>query len=175
MELRLELAKKDKSKPFQKEELDKAIKSLKIRKSRDPENLICDIFREGVIGTDLKYSLLLMFNRMKDYMSIPNCLKMANITMIHKKGSKLDLNNWRGIYVTSVLRKILMKMLHERTYQKVASSMTVSQIGAQKLKSVRNHIFVLNSIISDVLGSVKKPPIDISVMDYSQMFDSESL
>ena len=66
-------------------------------------------------------------------------------------------------------------MLYERTYQKVASSMTVSQIGAQKLKSVRNHIFVLNSIISDVLGSVKKPPIDISVMDYRQMFDSESL
>ena len=137
--------------------------------------MICDIFREGVIGTDLRHSLLLMFNRMKDEMHIPDCLKTANITMIHKKNNKLDLNNWRGIYVTSVLRKVLMKMLHERTYQKVASSMTVSQIGAQKLKSVRNHLFVLNSIISDVLGLAKKPPIDISVMDYRQMLDSESL
>ena len=53
--------------------------------------------------------------------------------------------------------------------------MTVSPIGAQKKKSVRNHIFVINSIICDVLSSVKNPPIDISVMDYRQMFDSESL
>ena len=66
-----------------------------------------------------------------------------------------------------------MKILHERTYEKFASSMTNSQIGAQKDKSVRNHLFVPNSVISDVLSSVKKPPIDLNIMDYSQMFDSE--
>ena len=53
--------------------------------------------------------------------------------------------------------------------------MTVLQIWAQKNKSVRNPVFVLNSIISDVLSSIKNPPIDISVMDYRQMFDSERL
>ena len=75
--------------------------------------------------------------------------------------------------MTSVLRTILMKIIHERTYQQVSLSMTESQIGAKKGKNVRNHIFVLNSIISDVLSSVKKPPIDLCVMDYRKMFDSE--
>ena len=126
-----------------------------------------------VIGTDLKNSLLLMFNQMKDELMNPDKLEMANITMIHNKNSKLDFN-WRGIYVTSVLWKVIMKMIYERTYKKVASSMTVSQIRAQK-KSVRNHIFVIISIICDVLSSVKNPPIDISVIDYRQMFDSKSL
>ena len=59
-----------------------------------------------------------MLNQMKDELTIPDELKMANITMIHKKNSKLDFNNWRGIYVTSVLWKVLMKMIYERTYKK---------------------------------------------------------
>ena len=53
--------------------------------------------------------------------------------------------------------------------------MTESQIGARKNKSVRNHIFVVNSIVSDVLSSVRKPPIDLTVMDFKQMFDSEEV
>ena len=68
-----------------------------------------------------------------------------------------------------------MKILHERIYHKLALDMTESQIGAQKKKSVRNHIFVLNSIISDVLSSVKKAPVDLTVMDYRQMFDAEEV
>ena len=174
-ELRLESSKRCKSPPIEMNELETAIKSLKIEKSRDPAGLISDIFREGVIGSDLKLSLLMMFNRMKDDITIPECLRTANVTMLYKKKCKLDLNNWRGIYVTSALRTLLMKIIHNRTYEKVSSSMSDSQIGAQKKKSVRNHIFVLNSIISDVLGSVKKPPIDLCVMDFRQMFDSEEL
>ena len=68
-----------------------------------------------------------------------------------------------------------MKLLHVRTYQKVAHNMSDSQIGAQKRKSVRNHLFVLNSIISDVLSSKQKAPIDLNIMDYKQMFDAEEV
>ena len=53
--------------------------------------------------------------------------------------------------------------------------MTDCQIGARKNKGVRNHIFILNSIISDVTSSKKKLPIDLNVMDFRQMFDSEKL
>ena len=166
---RLELAKKKKSHPIDVQELDKALKSLKLGKSRDPEGLVRDLFREGTIGTDLKKSLLMMFNRMKDEVYLPECFREAHITMLHKKKRKQDLNNWRGIFVTNILRTILMKILHERTYDQVASTITDSQIGSQKNKSVRNHLFVLNSILSDVLSSVKKPPIDLNVMDYRQM------
>ena len=53
--------------------------------------------------------------------------------------------------------------------------MTDAQIGARKNKSVRNHLFVLNFILSDVTSSKKKKPIDISIMDFRQMFDAEEL
>ena len=85
------------------------LKSLKSGKSKDPNCYICELFGEGVIGTDLKNSLLLMMNRMKNMISIPHCLKSANLTVLHKKKSNLDLNNYRGIFVSSVLRTVLMK------------------------------------------------------------------
>ena len=172
---RLKEATSTKSKPFYMVELEKVLKSLKNGKSKDPNNYICELFKEGAIGKDLKLSILMMMNKMKTEVTVPECLRKANITILHKKNSKLDLNNWRGIFVCSVLRTILMKLVHERTYDVVASNMTDSQIGARKGKSVRNHLFILNSILSDVLSSKNKDPVDLNIMDFKQMFDTEEL
>ena len=117
----------------------------------------------------------MMMNPMKDEIRIPDVLKMVNVTILHKRKCKIILSNWRCIFVSNVLRTILMKMIHERTYKKVDNNMTDSQIGARKNKSVRNHLFVLNSIISDVMSSKKKEPIDLNIMDFKQMFDAEQL
>ena len=117
----------------------------------------------------------MMFNQVKHELVIPECLRTAHVTILHKKKCRLDLNNWRGIFVCSVLRTVFMKLIYERTYYKVDRSMTDSQIGARKKKSVRNHLFILNSILSDVMSSVNKEPIDLSIMDFRQMFDSEKL
>ena len=96
--------------------------------------------KEDVLGEDLKMSLLVMFNIMKQEAIISECIRNANITMIHKKKSKLDLNNWRGIFVTSVLRTFLMKMIQQHSYEKVLVSMTDSKIGARKNRRVQNYI-----------------------------------
>ena len=156
-------------------ELDRVLKSLKTGKSKDPDQYISELFREGIVGKDLKVSVLKMMNRIKTEIVVPECLRRANITILHKKGSKLDLKNWRGIFLCSVFRKILMKLVLERTYEKVTQSMSDCKIGAQKNKSVRNHLFVLNSIISDVMSSKKKKSVDLNIMDFKQMFDAEEL
>ena len=105
-EERLRESKTKKSEPFDMKELEKVLKSLKTGKSKDPNNYICELFKEGVIGTDLKLSILMMMNHMKSQTDVPDCLTRANITIIHKRKCKLDLNNWRGIFVCSVLRTI---------------------------------------------------------------------
>ena len=175
LEKRLTEAKQKKSPPFEMKELEGVLKSLKTGKSKDPDNYIRELFRTETIGSDLKLSILMMMNKMKEQVAIPDALKRANITILHKKDCKLDLKNWRGIFVSSVLRTILMKLLHERAYPKINSNMTDAQIGARRNKSVRNHLFVLNAILSDVLSSTKKEPIDLHIMDYKQMFDAEDL
>ena len=50
--------------------------------------------------------------------------------------------------------------------------MSDSNVGARRNKNIRNHIFVINGIICDVLSSKMKKPIDIQIMDYKQCVDA---
>ena len=66
-------------------------------------------------------------------------------------------------------------MIYHDKYDTIEASMSDSNIGARKQKNIRNHIFVVNSVIHDVLSKKTNDPIDIMVLDYKQMFDSECL
>ena len=102
------------------------------------------MFKVRVLGSVLNLSLVMMMNRMKDEITLPESLNRLKNTILRKSKSKLDLINWRGIFVCNVLRTVLMKLVHETTYDIVSLNMTNSQIGARKDKSVRNHLFVKN-------------------------------
>ena len=66
-------------------------------------------------------------------------------------------------------------MIYKDKCDLIDESMSDSNIGARKHKNIRNHIFIVNSIIHDVLSRKSKSPVDIMVLDYKQMFDSECL
>ena len=95
--MKLKLAASKKSNPWTMQNLEKALSDLKVGRSRDPEGLINEIFKKDVIGNDLKKSLLIMFNNIKDKQEIPQFMNLANITTVPKRGSKLGLQNERGI------------------------------------------------------------------------------
>ena len=65
-----------------------------------------------------------------------------------------------------------MRLIYLDKYSIIDSNMSDSQVGGRKGRSVRNHIWVLNGIICDVLSTKKKIPIDIQIFDYKQCFDS---
>ena len=50
--------------------------------------------------------------------------------------------------------------------------MSDSQVGGRKGKFVRNHIWIVNGVICDVLSTKKNYSIDIQIFDYKQCFDS---
>ena len=172
-ELRLKLSKNTKSQPWNLEHLEKAIKGLKNDKARDPNGLINEIFKEGVAGKDFKLSLLAFFNRIREKSFIPDFVELADVATIYKgKGEKCDLRNDRGIFLVTVFRSILMRLIYLDKYDELDYSMSDSQVGARRGKSVRNHIWVLNGVICDVLSSKKKAPVDLQIFDYKQCFDS---
>jgi hypothetical protein len=167
------LTKLTKSKPWNENDLSKVLSSLKNNKSRDPHGLINELFKPGVIGTDLHLSLLTLLNKIKFNCHIPEFVEWANITSLYKgKGEKIDLENERGIFIVTVFRSILMKLIYNDKYSIIDSNMSDSNVGARRKKNIRNHIFVINGIIFDVLSSKKKKAIDIQIMDYKQCFDS---
>ena len=168
---RLELVKRLPSKGWCKNDLIKVLKNLKSNKSRDPHQLINEIFKPGVIGTDLQNSLLQMFNKVKLEFEIPEIMTLANIISIYKgKGVKNDLKNDRGIFIMNIFKSIMMKMIYNEEYQIIDNNMSDSNIGARKMKNIRNHIFILNGVINEAIKNGKS--IDIQILDYRQCFDS---
>ena len=171
--LRYQLCRSKVSNPWELKDLEEVLKDLKKNKSRDPNDFVNEIFKQNVAGTNLKASMLTMFNKMKNENYIPDFIRKADITTIYKgKGEKYDLKNDRGVFIVSIFRTILMKLIYKDVYKIIDNSMSDSQVGSRKGRNIRNHIWVVNSIICDVLDSKKKKPIDIQIYDYKQCFDS---
>ena len=118
-------------------------------------------------------SILRLFNRIKEENYIPEFIRNADVATIYKgKGEKFDLENDRGIFLVSTFRSILMRLIYMDKYSIIDSCMSDSQVGGRKGKNVRNHLWILNGVICDVLSTRKKSPIDIQIFDYKQCFDS---
>ena len=134
--------------------------------------MINELFQPGVIGQDLKHSLLQLINGINQNCFIPQFVGWANIAAVYKgKGDRLDLENDRGIFLVTVLRSILMRMVYNDKYEVIDSNMSDSNVGARKGMNIRNHIFIINGIINNVLQD-KSKAVDIQILDYKQCFDS---
>ena len=135
--------------PWKMSQLESALSHLKNNKSRDPEGYINEIFKSELAGRNLKESLLLLCNKLKQGKLISNFMKVANITTVPKKGSRLLLTNERGIFRVSVIRSILMRLIYDSKYPEIDANMSDSQMGGRKGKGCRNNIFILNGIIHE--------------------------
>ena len=152
-------------------DLDKVIATLKRNQTTDPNGMINEIFMPNCMGSDLKTAILELMNGIKKNFFFPEQILNSNIFSIHKnKGSRLDLNNDRGIFILSVLRKIFDKLIYQEKYPHIESMMSDSNIGARKDKNIKNHLFILYGIINSVLKD-KKQCIDIQIYDLVQCFD----
>ena len=174
-QMKMRVANSNKTDPWTMRDLERALSDLKNNKSRDFEGYINEIFKDSIIGTDLKKSILLMYNNLKIKRLIPQYMNFANITTIHKKGSKLDPKNERGIFRTPVTRYILMRLIYNSKYPTVDKNISDCQMGARKGKGCRNNIWIINGIIHESLKSKKMKPILLQIYDYKQMFDSINL
>ena len=169
---RLEFCKLNKSRKWETEDFLKVLKALKNNKSRDPHGWINELFKPGVGGADLVQSILMMFNKIKEEITFPEFMEIVNIVCIYKgKGDKMDLNNDRGIFIVNVMKSIFMKMVWSEIYDTLDQNMSDSNVGGRRKKGIRNHLFIINGIINDVING-KKEPVDIEIIDYRQCFDS---
>ena len=110
---RLSNIKKIKTLPWDYEKLDTVLKGLKNNKSMDPNGMVNEVFKSGCIGSDMRKALSQLLNGTKKEQWIPIFMALSNITTIYKsKGSRFDLNNDRGIFILTVLKKILYKLIY---------------------------------------------------------------
>ena len=112
-----------------------------------------------------------MFNKIKESTFIPEFAKIKTISTIFKnRGSKLSLQNHRGIFIGSVFSSILMKLIYDKKYEVIDGNMTEFQVGSRKNKNIRNNSWLMNNIVLEAVR--KKKNCDLLVLDYKECFDS---
>ena len=99
-------------------------------------------------------------------------MQLASITSIQKsnRGSRSDLSNERGLFCVSKVRSILDKLIHSDYYDFIDNNLTDSNVGGRKERNIRDHIFVINSVINDVLNG-EATSIDVEAIDVVKCFD----
>ena len=114
---RLKLSLEKKTKPWTIADLKSALKVLKKNKARDPNGWANELFKDGVAGKELQLSILHIFNKMKENNEIPELIRKADVCTIYKrKGSKNDLMNDSGVFIVTILRSILMRLIYMDCY-----------------------------------------------------------
>ena len=171
-ECRNEEMKYKKTDAWNHKDLDVVIRSLKNNISRDPNGMVNEVFKHGFMGTDLKEALLNLFNGIKSNMFIPMFMTLSNITTIYKnKGSRMDMNNDRGIFILTVMKKMLDKLIYEDNYKEIDKNMSDCNIGARRKKNIKDHLLIIHGIINAVVKGDEEC-IDVQIYDIQKAFDA---
>ena len=168
----MEAARLTKTDPWDMGDLDLVLRKLKNNKSRDPNGLVNELFKEETAGDDLKLAILKLMNRIKEEQLYPKCLELCNISSIWKlKGLRNKFSSYRGIFRVSIFRAILDRLIYNDEYENIDSNLTDSNVGARKMRNIRDNIFVLNAITNS-MKNTSEDALDIQVYDVEQCFDS---
>ena len=170
-QLRYQLARQDKSKPWEVKDIEKICKALKNSKARDECGLVYELFKQPYAGQDIFKSLTKLFNLIKYEVEVPDFFELMSITSLYKnKGLKSDLSNERGIFGISKVRSIFEKLIYSEFYGKVDGNMSFSNVGGRKNRNIRDNLFVVYASINDVING-RGESFDIHGYDVIKCFD----
>ena len=88
-------------------------------------------------------AIVKLVNKIKEQQMIPHRLQPCNITSLFKnKGSRKDLNQYRGIFRVTIFRNILDRLIFNDEYDTIETNLTDSNVGGRRGQNIRDNIFV---------------------------------
>ena len=151
-------------------EVQMAIKRLKPNKSSGIDALIPELFISS--SNILSPLMCRLFNYMYENAVYPDCWTKGVIVPVPKKGSIHDVNNYRGITLTSIFSKLFSLILERRLRDWAESNNIIedNQYGFRKHKSTVDCIFILQTLIDRILVKEKRK-LFCAFVDYRKAFD----
>ena len=109
---------------------------------------IDDIFPEMIVhqGPEADKLLLRICNIANKTKCVPMEWKTSIIIPIHKNGSTMQCENYRGISLISVPGKVYARILENRLRNKVEDNLSEQQSGFRPGRSVQDHIYTIRQI-----------------------------
>lgn len=147
-----------------------AISSSKNNKSPGTDMITNEILKNG--GECLDKSILSLFNRIICLEKIPSEWNKGIIVPIFKKGDRRDLNNYRGISLTSCVSKIFNRIIANTISSFLEQDNILSEVqgGFRSSRRCEDHIFTLKSIAACRLAEGKKT--FLAFLDFRKAFDT---
>ncbi|GFW40231.1 probable RNA-directed DNA polymerase from transposon BS [Trichonephila clavipes] len=136
---------------FSISELREAVGHIRCAKSPGPDNFHPEFLKH--LGCNALSVLLTLYNHSWKY-GVPAIWKKAIVVPIPKKNKPLDdLNSYRPISLTSILSKVMERMITSRLdwYLETNNLLTSSQAGFRKCQSTNQQVVFLGQSIKDAL------------------------
>ena len=155
--------------PFTMKELEDVIKMLKCAKSPGPDEIPYELIINA--GSNMKQNLLDMYNYFWKEEEIPTELTKVIIKSLYKgKGTTADLQNQRGIFMSSIILKIYEKLILNRISPILESQgFSIYQAGGRPNMSTVDQLFILRTIIT--YQRYTNSNITMQFMDLKKAFD----
>ncbi|CAM5156864.1 unnamed protein product [Eretmochelys imbricata] len=151
-------------------EVEAKLEQLNGTKSGGPDNLHPRILKE--LAHEIASPLARIFNESVNSGVVLYDWRIANIVPIFKKGKKSDPGNYRPVSLTSVVYKVLEKILKEKVVKdiEVNGKWDKIQHGFTKGRSCQTNLISFFEKITDFLN--KGNTVDLIYLDFSKAFDT---
>jgi hypothetical protein len=118
---------------------------MKNNKSPVKDGITADMLKYG--GKVVINNLHSVFNKILKEKRIPNNWKESVTIILHKKGDKADIKNYRPITLLNVMYKLLTKILTNRLTTKFDGYQSKEQAGFRKGFSTSDHLLSMKILI----------------------------
>lgn len=150
-------------------EVRKQLQLIKESKAGGPDDIPAIVLKQ--CNQVLAYPLMLLYNKSLTEAKLPQDWKDAIILPIYKSGEKLHCNNYRPISLTSIVIKLMEKILFLKISAHVESNnlLDEEQFGFRKGKSCELQLLLYTKYISKCVD--EKVPVYSIYLDLQKAFD----
>ena len=148
----------------------KLLGMVKETKSQGPDDIHPKFIKET--SKELAKPVSIVFRRSLDEGKLPENWKIANVTPIHKKGPKHQVGNYKPISLTSILCKILERIIPDCLVDHMETNnlFTIHQHGFRKGRSCVTQLIEVMEDWTNELDNHNS--IDTIYLDFQKAFDT---
>ncbi len=148
--------------------MEKALAEMKKNKAPGIDDLTSDIIKEG--GSEIIKQVTKLFNQITQEKRIPVKWKEAKVILLHKKGDKADIRNYRPISLLSHLYKLFTRVIQNRVSCELDNQQPREQAGFRRGYSTMDHLHAINQLIEKT--NEYQLNLCLGFIDYEKAFDT---
>lgn len=153
---------------FTKSEIEYLINDLKNEKAPGNDKITNELITTGK-SVLIKY-IKDLFTAILEQEKIPEQWKINKVILLHKKGQRDKISNYRPITLSPTLYKLFTKALQRRLKKLLDENQTEEQAGFRPGYSTTDHLHTVNLLLEK--SNEYNIPLYMAFIDYSLAFDS---